>query len=173
MLQQTHKICGRTCAEPVVLDTLMLKSVQQTERIEYSSHLVREMIAVILFFQLSHHLVISAMVVRCHLTNRFIEILGHLISGDSTQGSILVAHTYIVRLVEPTEHTYLRELGNTSKQYKLQMLVSCLEDRIKPTQRLTVITFERHRHAEVLNLITTVHHIKNRLVVFVNEHHAT
>ena len=113
------------------------------------------------------------MVVRCHLTNRFFEILEHLISGNSTQGSILVAHTYIVRMVEPTEHTYLRELGDTCKQYKLQMLVSCLEDRIKPTQRLTVIIFERHRHAEVLHLITTVHHIKNRLVVFVNEHHAT
>ena len=55
----------------------------------------------------------------------------------------MLVHTDVVRLIETTEHAYLRELGDTREQDKLQISIGSLEDTIETFQDLTIPIFQQ------------------------------
>ena len=65
-----------------------------------------------------------------------------LIFGDSAKGFKITAHADVLGLVESAENAHLRELGDSRKQYELQMFVSSLEYRIKSFQHVSMMVFQ-------------------------------
>ena len=55
---------------------------------------------------------------------------------NTTKCLIMLVHTDVVRLIEATEHAYLRELGNTREQNKLQVIIASLNTEYTPLSRL-------------------------------------
>ena len=82
----------------------------------------------------------------------------------------MLIHTDVVRLIETTEHAHLRELGNTREQDKLQVIISFLKHRIYAFEQIAVIILQSHLSIFILHRNIHIHHIKQRLVIFINEY---
>ena len=107
MGKQADKIRRSARAEPIVTDTFLVESIQQTERIIDIGQAIAEMIAVVLSFQSLHHLFLRTMVNGCHIPDWLGEISPELILSDAAKGLVAGVHTNVVRLVEAAEHTHL------------------------------------------------------------------
>ena len=85
----------------------------------------------------------------------------------------MLVHTDVVRLIETTEHAYLRELGDTREQDKLQVIISFLEHRIYAFEQIAIIILQSHLSIFILHRNIHIHHIKQRLVILINEYNCS
>ena len=89
------------------------------------------MITIIFQLKSFYHFFIAAIQLRCHLPNWLREIFYEFFFSDATDGFIFIVQTDVIRLVETTEHTDLRELSDTCKEDKAQVGISTLEGGIE------------------------------------------
>ena len=113
MVQQTNEIGRRTRCEPVILYAQMTETFQNTEGIEDIGHPFAKMIPVISVFQYLNGLLFIQIQFVSQKVNGITKYRQQFIFGNSTQRLVISYHTDVIRLVESTENTHLRELGNT------------------------------------------------------------
>ena len=162
--KQTDEIGRCSALEPIVRDIQSCKSIKQAEWIINISHVLTEMITIIVGLKHWTHLIVWAFVSARHFFYRFTEYCIQFCLWYTTKSFILAVHTYIKRLIETTEYTDLRKLGNSSKKDKLKMLISTFEHRIETFQCIAML---------FLKIFVHVKNIKNRLVVFVYQNNGT
>ncbi|SCI49346.1 Uncharacterised protein [uncultured Bacteroides sp.] len=85
-----------------------------------------------------------------------------LLLGHSAESLVMYVHTDVIRLVEPAEHTHLRELGYSRQQDKLQVCIGSLKHRVEGLQHVAVSVLQAGIHIE---------YIQNRFVVFIDQYH--
>ena len=172
MAEQADQITGRTRAKPIILDIPNAKRIEQAKGIEDVRLPLTEMITVIMPLQQLAHLLGAHphfvrhsvhLVMKCSLQFRLRDTADRLIGRT---------HTDILRLVETAEHTHLRKLRHTREQHEAQVLVSSLEGRVETLERLAVDVFYQHLPAIAYYFRPSrVEHIKQRLIILINEHH--
>ena len=84
---------------------------------------------------------------------------------------IVEIHTDVLSIVESGEYAHLCKLGHTGKEYEAKIGVGSLEGGKEGLQLLAIVVFEAHRAAVFLIGYARVHHIKQRLVVFVDKYY--
>jgi hypothetical protein len=164
MRKQTDQVGWCACAEPVVIQTLTVQCVQQTERIVNVRHPFTEVIPVVLLFQTPTHLFRRTLVFSSHGRNRFRKCAVNLFLRDAAKRLVTRVHADVLRLVETAEYAHLRELRHPRQQHKLQMAVRTLKHRVERLQHITVPFFQA---------CVYIQNVQNRLVVLIHEHHGT
>ena len=119
MRQQTNQISWRTCAEPIIIQPILAKGIQDAERIVDIKHIGTEVVTIKLPLQLVLHSFLCGLISHSHCFNLFLESRIQLLFRNATKCLIMLIHTDVVRLVETTKHAHLRKLGDTSEQDKL------------------------------------------------------
>ena len=130
------------------------------------------MIAVVLLDQAFDHLLLVQSQGLCHVGHRFVELRYQFVLGNAANGIVLAVHADVHWLVKAAEHAHLRELGHAREQHKLQMRVGCLEGGVEALERFAVAILDKAHFAVHLHFVVRVHHVEQRLVVLVNQHHA-
>ena len=130
------------------------------------------MIAVVVPLKHGQHTVPVGLELYCHLLYRLGEIPFHLLLGDAAQGLIPCVHADILRLVESAEHAHLGEFRDSRQQHELQVVVRRLEYGVESPEHLPVPVLQRPALTAHLNRVVRIHHVQQRLVVFVDEHNA-
>ncbi len=106
--------------------------------------------------------------------NLFLKHSEQLIFGYAAQSVIAAIKTDILWLIESAEHTDLRELGDACQQDELQVTICIFEYTIKAFEDFAVIVFKCLDIAINSGCFNTCsHHIKQWLVIFVNENNNT
>ena len=164
MRQQTDKIGRSTALEPIIVNPAGIKRIEQAERIVDIRHSVAEVITVILRLKHIQHFIIRASVGLRQLLYRLSEITFQFLLRYTAKSLILGVHADVFGLVETTEHTHLRKFCHTGQEDKLQVFIRPLEGRIKTFQNVTML---------FLQVLVIVQDVKNRLVVFIHQHHST
>ena len=132
------------------------------------------MITVIFPFQLFYCFFLRNAVSLTEFPNLLLEHREKLILRDAAKCVETGVVADVIRLVEAAEHADLWELSHSCEQHKLQMLVGELEHAIKTFQYLAVEVL-KSLYASFDNWWgdAGVHHVEQRLVVFVNKHDNT
>ena len=84
-------------------------------------------------------------------------------------------HTDVIGLIESAEHAYLRELRHSREHHKLQVLVGILENAIESFEYIPIVCLVCYLLTVIILIIQciVVHHIEQRLVVFVNQYNGS
>ena len=127
------------CAEPIILDILLIKCIKNAERIINALHPFAEMISIETLLQYSPHLLVSIAVNSRQLLDLLRESLFQLLVCDTADCIIFRRHADVVRLIKIAEHTYLLELGNTGEKNELQVLIGTLKGGIESTKHVSII----------------------------------
>ena len=123
MVQQADQIGGCAAGEPIVTECLFGKRVQQAERIVHIRQVAAEMIAVIPVLQHVQHPFFSNLIFYRQCLDRLGKVMLQFFLRDAAKRFILLVHADVARLVEPAEHTYLRELGHARQQHELKVFI--------------------------------------------------
>ena len=130
------------------------------------------MVAVILPGKALHHFLIPALhLVRQHADGG-IKHPQQFFPRDAAQRFITGIHTDVPWLVEPAEHTHLGKLCHARQQNELQVLVGQLEHTVEALEQVAVVVLQglhlarHHRRRDA-----HAHHVEQRLVIFVYQHH--
>ena len=173
MIQQTDQIGRCSCAKPIILNILLIKCVQNAERIINTLHPFAKMISIETLFQYRPHLLTSIVINSSQLLYLLRESLFQFFICNTTNSIILRRHADIIRLIKITEHTYLRELSDTGKENELQMFVSSLKGGIESTKHVSVFLLQSYLFPQMLYHISRIHHVEQRFVIFVHQDHGT
>ena len=131
------------------------------------------MITVKLPLQLVFHSFLCGFISHGHRLNLLIKGRIQFIFRNATKCLVMLIHTNVVRLIETTEHAYLRELGDTREQNKLQVIISFLEHRIYAFEQIAIIILQSHLSIFILHRNIHIHHIKQRLVILINKYNSS
>ena len=172
MVEQTNQISGSSAGKPEIAESLLRKSVQQTERIVHVRKVLAEMIAVILTLQHLHHPCLVRSVFLRQPADGFSEITLQFLLRNAAKSLVTPVHADVCRLVEAAEHAHLRELGDPRKQNELQVVISSLEHGIEAFEDFPVTVLKQTVFFGRVHPCARIKYIENRLVVFVYEHHA-
>ena len=99
-------------AKPIGINLSLWKASEQAVWIEYVRRRPSEMIAIIIFLQLFQSFIIRQAQHICHLLNIFMHFCHKFLLGNAANASIFCIHTHISNIIEFTEYTKLRELGD-------------------------------------------------------------
>ena len=120
------------------------------------------MVAIVLQFESLSHFFGRTLVVVCHFRDGLREIAVYLLLGDTAERFVASVHADVLGLVEPAEHTHLREFGHPRQQDELQVCIGSFEHGVEGFQHVAVSVFQAGVHIE---------HVQNRFVVFINQYH--
>ena len=173
MIQQADQIGGCSCAKPIILNILLIKCIQNAERIINTLHPFAEMISIKSLLQYPPHLLFGIAVNSSQLLYLLRESLFQFLICDTANGIIHRRHAYIIRLIKITEHTHLRELSNTGEENELQMLVGSLKGGIESTKHVSVFLLQGYLFTQMLYHIPRIHNVEQRFIIFVHQNHGT
>ena len=170
--QQAYEVSGRARAEPVILQFPVFQCREQTEGVVNVEHLAVKVVAVVAVLQFERHLLSRHVIFFGHLGHLAAQAVVQFVLRDAAQGLESGTHADVVGLVKAAEHAHLRELGHAREQHKLQMRVGRLEGGVEAFENAAVVVLDEALLAVHLHFKPRVHHVEQRLVILVNQHHA-
>ena len=122
-LEQFDEVGRCACLKPVAAELFLRKRIEQTERIVHAHGIFREVITVIIGFQLRTSLFISQARSCSQRMNVFLKIRMDFLLADAADFHVAVVHGDVHQVIQIAEHADLAELGYSREQGKADTAV--------------------------------------------------
>jgi len=162
-LEQFDEVGRCARLKPVAAELFLRKRIEQTERIVHAHGIFREVITVIIGFQLCTSLFISQARSCSQRMNVFLKIRMDFLLADAADFHVAVVHGDVHQVVQIAEHTDLAELGHSREQGKADAPVHGFQSSVEGFQGTAVFVLQSF----------IADGLKHGLVVFVDENHHT
>ena len=116
LLQEFYQKGRGTGRKPVVLITLLSKSINQAERIVHIHTGFTEMISVILLLQVGTRLFIRFIVGLCHLFDINFHLCQQFLFGDTADSAVIIAHADVLKIVKFAGYAHLAEFADARQE---------------------------------------------------------
>ena len=141
-LEQFDKVSRCACLKPVAAELFLRKRIEQTERIVHAYGIFREVIAIVIGFQLRTSLFISQARSCSQHVNVFLKIRMDFLFADAADFHVTVVHGDVHQVIQITEHADLTELGHSRKQGKADAPVHGLQCSVEGFQGAAVFVLQ-------------------------------
>ena len=168
--KKADKVARSARCKPIVAHVILLKAVEDTERIENASQITAKMIAVVFFLQPRDRFMIIISIGCRKRVDRRVKHIEKFILCNTAKRLITSIHANVVGLIEAAEHAHLRELGNSREHHEMEVFVGVLKYSIESFENITVVRLVCYLLTVISHIIKSfvVHHIKQGFVIFVN-----
>ena len=139
MGKKADKVARSARCKPIVAHVILLKAVEDTERIENASQITAKMIAVVFLLQPRDRFMIIIAIGCRKRVDRRVKHIEKFILCNTAKRLITSIHADVIGLVESAEHTHLREFGNSREHNELNVFVGVLENAIESFENITVV----------------------------------